>query len=213
MEDHALLTESLKLALRLQGFEVVEAVDVTHSSDEEVVAAALDFAPDIVLLDLYLGGGRMGTTLIAPLRELGARVLIVTSAQDPALLAECLEAGADGIFSKGQPFEDLVALLHDAAMGVTVTKPAMREELLAELRRVRSETRRIREPFEHLTESEQAVFRAIVEGRSADEIATHQHLSESTVRTHIRAILRKLGVNSQIAAVALARRAGWPFHE
>ena len=50
---------------------------------------------------------------------------------------------------------------------------------------------------------------AIVDGSTADEIAAREFVAVSTVRTHIRSILDKLGVNSQLAAVALARRSGW----
>ena len=210
IEDHPLLSQALQLALRLEGFEVVEVVDVTKRSDEEVIDAARTIGAEVALLDLFLGGGRMGTSLIGPLRALGARVLMLTSAQDGVLLAECLEAGADGIFAKHNPFDDLVGLLRDAATGVTVMQPAMREELLAELRRVRTASRELREPFERLTARQAAVLVAIIEGQAAEQIAARQNMSESTVRTHIRGILQKLGVNSQLAAVALARRAEWP---
>jgi DNA-binding NarL/FixJ family response regulator len=210
IDDHLILTESLKLAFQLEGFDEVGVVYVPPLTDAEVVQAVAALGPEVVLLDLHLGGRRLGTPLIGPLRDLGARVLILTSSEDEILLAECLEQGADGIFSKSRPFEDLMALLRDAAMGHTLMQPAMREELLAALRHTRAAGRGLKEPFERLTPKEAAVFAAIIEGQAADEISAHQYLSEATVRTHIRAILRKLGVNSQLAAVALARRAGWP---
>jgi DNA-binding NarL/FixJ family response regulator len=60
-----------------------------------------------------------------------------------------------------------------------------------------------------LTEREQVVLAELMEGHNAEEIAKAGYVSISTVRSQIRAILRKLGVNSQLAAVAIARRAGW----
>ena len=205
-----LLTESLKLAFQIEGFTEVGAVHVPPLTDAEVVEAVAAFDPEAVLLDLYLGGGRLGTELIGPLRNLGARVLMLTSSEDEILLAECVEHGAEGVFSKARPFEDLIALLRDAAMGHTLMQPGMREELLAGLRHSRAAGRVVSEPFERLTKREAAIFAAIIDGQAADEISAHQYLSESTVRTHIRAILRKLGVNSQhVARMRASSRCVW----
>jgi two-component system, NarL family, nitrate/nitrite response regulator NarL len=57
---------------------------------------------------------------------------------------------------------------------------------------------------------EAEVLRGLIEGRSVDELAQEAFVSIATVRSQVRAILRKLGVTSQLAAVGLARRAGWP---
>ena len=57
--------------------------------------------------------------------------------------------------------------------------------------------------------TEQEVLGLLVVGKSADEISAELFVSLATVRTHVRAILRKLGVNSQLAAVVLAQRSGW----
>jgi two-component system nitrate/nitrite response regulator NarL len=64
-------------------------------------------------------------------------------------------------------------------------------------------------PFEQLTVREHEVLLALTLGHSAEEIAEAHYVSITTVRSHIRSILTKLGVNSQLAAVALAVRAGW----
>ena len=63
--------------------------------------------------------------------------------------------------------------------------------------------------FDILTEREQVVLAELMEGHCAEEIANAAFVSISTVRSQIKAILHKLGVNSQLAAVAMARRAGW----
>ena len=63
--------------------------------------------------------------------------------------------------------------------------------------------------FDILTEREQVVLAELMEGHCADEIANAAFVSISTVRSQIKAIRNKLGVNSQLAAVAMARRAGW----
>jgi DNA-binding NarL/FixJ family response regulator len=65
------------------------------------------------------------------------------------------------------------------------------------------------EPFPRLSTREQAVLHELIDGRTAGEIAAEAFVSIATVRTQISAVLRKLGVHSQLAAVALARRAQW----
>jgi DNA-binding NarL/FixJ family response regulator len=124
-------------------------------------------------------------------------------------LAACLEAGADGVFDKSRPLDDLVAVLHDAALGRTVLRPEARDELLGELRRQRSEHEERLAPFRQLTSREEEVLKAICDGLSAEAIAAQQFVSVATVRSHIKSVLNKLGVNSQLAAVALVRRSGW----
>lgn len=103
----------------------------------------------------------------------------------------------------------LVDLEEHAGPG-SVVSPGLREELegLAE------ETRRLRsclsEPFEQLTSREKYVLARLVDGHHADAIAEEAVVSITTVRSQIRSILTKLEVTSQLEAVALARRAGWP---
>lgn len=213
VEDHAILTEALAAALRLEGFDELATLTGAALTVEQVVDEADRVKPDVVLLDLHLGEDRLGIPMIRPLVERGATVLMLTASKERELLAECLEAGASGLFDKAQPFDQLVEYVRDAAQGITVLKPMAREELLAELRTGRSRRLDRMAPFEQLTTREAEVLAALCDGRVAEEIAASQTLSVATVRSHIRAVLTKLGVNSQLAAVALARRAGWPEGE
>jgi DNA-binding NarL/FixJ family response regulator len=207
VDDHKVLTEALALALRMEGFENV-AVAGDLSSDG-VLEAAEKAKAEIVLLDLHLGGSGSGVALIAPLVAWGARVLILTAEQAPHLLAQCLEAGATGLFDKVQPFDHLAHLIRDAAEGRTVLEPAARDQLVGALRQHRTQETGRLQAFSRLTARENDVLRLLLDGRSADEIAAALSVSMSTVRGHIRLILQKLGVNSQLAAVVLAHRAGW----
>ena len=207
VDDHRVLTEALALALWLEGFEDVA---VAHDfTPQGVLDAAEKAKAEIVLLDLHLGGSASGVALIAPLVAWGARVLVLTAEQAPHLLAECLEAGATGLFDKVQPLDHLAHLIRDAAQGRTVLKPASRDQLVAALRQHRAQETVRLEAFSHLTPRENAVLRRLLDGSSADDIAAAQSVSISTVRGHIRLILQKLGVNSQLAAVVLAHRSGW----
>jgi two-component system, NarL family, nitrate/nitrite response regulator NarL len=211
IDDHAVMGHALAAALRLQGFEEARALHVHEGlADEEVIAevSACDGGA-VVLLDLHLGDERMATPMIAPMKDLGATVLVLTAERESGLLGECLEAGADGVFDKAQPFDQLVDTLHDAAQGLTVMSRGARADLLASLRSSRLDHRRRRAPFESLTSREQDVLRGLLEGHSAEEIAVAHTVALSTVRSHIKSLLRKLGVNSQLAAVALARESDW----
>lgn len=210
VEDHALLAESLAVALRLRDFPEIEICDPGALDVESVLGCVDRVKPDVVLLDVFLGDFGVSIPIIAPIVERGVTVLILTASQDRVVLGRCLEAGASGVFDKSQAFDELLTWVVDAALGRTTMRPSARDELLAELDDHRRGTGALRRSFDRLTDREREVLAAIVAGSNAEEIAASQHVAISTVRSHIRSILDKLGVNSQLAAVALARRAGWP---
>lgn len=208
VDDHELLAGTLALALRQEGIEVSVP---PASSPAAILDAARSLAPVLVLLDLDLGPPLGdGHGLVRPLLEAGAQVLVVTGVTDQGRLGACIEAGACGVVSKGAGFEGLVEAVRRAAAGERVMPEERRQTLLAAARaRRRDEAARLA-PFLALSRREQAVLAGLVAGQSAEVIAERAYVSLATVRSQIRAILLKLGVNSQLAAVALARDAGWP---
>lgn len=207
VEDHELLAQSLVLALRAEG---VPTETLKPQSVDQILKMAEEMRPGVVLLDLELGG-EIGDSipLIAPLEELGAQVMMVTGVTDRVRLAECLEAGATGLINKSTPFDQLVESVREVAELGSLVPPQQRHELLGELRRQRAADRERLAPFERLTSREQHVLGGLIEGKSAETIADDSFVSLATVRSQIRAILLKLEVNSQLAAVALARKNGW----
>ena len=80
---------------------------------------------------------------------------------------------------------------------------------MAELRCARAARSKDLAPFKTLTPRERAVLAALAQGQRAETIAAAAFLSEATVRSQIRGVLAKLGVNSQLEAVALAWTVGW----
>ena len=94
--------------------------------------------------------------------------------------------------------------IRDAAAGRTVTRPSERDAIVAEARRLRESEQTREDRLSSLTPRERHVLACLVEGCTAEEIAVGETISLTTVRTHIKAILRKLDVSSQLAAVALA---------
>lgn len=210
IEDHELLTQLLVLAFHEGGIEDVIVANQHELHVEAVMDLAERVRPDIVLLDLHLGRAGPGLGHVRHLVELGAAVLIMTASDDPGLLGECLDAGAAGIFSKADPFETLVQVVRDAARGDAVIGVGVRERLLGEVRQRRQAEQSAHQPFTGLTDRERVVLVALVRGETAEQIAVDEYVTVATVRSQIKSVLRKLGVNSQLHAVAMARNADWP---
>lgn len=209
VEDHELLAESLRLALTAEGMAVTVAR--TLAMDEILDSAAIE-NPDVVLLDLDLGQeGLDGSMLVEPLTVTGAQVVVVSASADQTRIAGCVESGAVGYVSKERPLDELLEAVRLTAAGGRILPEPARQDMLAELRQARALRRRELAPFEALTDREAYVLARVMEGLSATDIAKRSFVSEATVRTQIRAILGKLGVRSQIAAVAEARRVGWRY--
>ena len=114
-----------------------------------------------------------------------------------------------GWIGKDAFLDEVVATLERVLAGESLIGCTTREALLDELRIERAGRQRALSPFERLTQRERRVLAALVDGLSAEEIAETQFVALTTVRSQIRAVLQKLGVRSQLAAVAHANRVGW----
>ena len=207
IEDHELLAQSLQAALSAENIEVVR---VWSDDREKLLSEALVAAPGLLLLDFDLGPN-IGTALglIAPLKAGGFDVVMLTGVTDRLVLAECLEEGAIGIIDKSVSFDDLLDRVHTALDEGALMSRHEREELLSRLRLSRAAREREMRAFHELTTREREVLGALMQGKSADTIAEESVVSVATIRTQIRSILAKLGVNSQLAAVARAQEVRW----
>lgn len=209
VEDHALLAQTLGVALSAEGFDVTIA---DLASSETAVSTTTADERTLVLLDLDLGEAiGDGAALVPSFRKQGATVLVVSGVQDRIRVAAALEAGATGWVAKHAPFPELLDAVRAAARGHRVLDPALRHEMLKELWEHRAAQARARAPFELLTPRERTVLSELCRGKAVEVIAEDLVVSESTVRTQVRAILTKLEVHSQLAAVAKATSEGWPL--
>jgi len=121
VEDHALLAQSLVIALNAEGCPARMAELTDPANLLQQVRA---YRPGVVLLDLDLGALGDGVDLVQPLTELGARVLVVSGTTDRLRLAETVEKGAVGFLSKTVPFEQLLSTVLDVVAQRSVLSSA-----------------------------------------------------------------------------------------
>jgi DNA-binding NarL/FixJ family response regulator len=193
VDDHPVVRQGLRTFLDLQDDITV----VGESADgESCVADAERLRPDVILLDLRMPGGD-GVSALHGLRDNPARVLVVTSYTEPSAVLPAVRAGAAGYVYKDIDPPALAAAIRSVHAGHVLLHPDVVRLLAAE------DTR----PAE-LTARERDVLAELARGRSNREIARALRLSEKTVKTHVSAILGKLGVQDRTQAALHAVRTG-----
>jgi DNA-binding NarL/FixJ family response regulator len=207
IDPHVLLSHTLADVLTTSG---VIAEPVWADTSREITAEIEEFRPDIALVECDVPSPLgPADALVQAVTRLGVVAVVLTASTDHRTLGACLEAGAVGIVDKKQAsFADLIAAIHAATRRDGVLSMEA-QNVLSQLRRTRSDERWDRVSFELLTPRETDVLAFLCQGWSAAEIADHTYVSLATVRSHIRSILLKLGVRSQLAAAAKAYSTGW----
>jgi DNA-binding NarL/FixJ family response regulator len=203
VDDHRFLAQTLALALQEADFDAV-LIDPA----DDVVPRVRQWEASVVLLDLNLERELSGDDLIPALSSERA-VVVLTAENDHARWGDCLLAGAVGVLPKSSALEDIVWAVACAARGDAVIGDEQRVSWLRAADHRRAQTESALAPFRRLTPREEEVLAALVDGEAAVAIADRATVSEATVRSHIRSVLTKLEVRSQLQAVAKARRAGW----
>ena len=203
IDDHLLFAESLTFALRLQGVSRVLLTD-RHLEASQLTEQICRDDVAVVILDPPLAGDRIGADVIDACRAAGARVLVVTGSRHAELAADALLAGAEAVMNKARPFDELVRDLVDMIAGAAPRLPQRPTLRIALVQRAAQWA-----ALESLSPRESQVLGCLMDGRTVDEIAARASISVATVRSHVHAILAKLEVNSQLAAVAVAHRSGW----
>lgn len=197
VDDHPVVRQGLRTFLDLQDDITVvgEAADGAGC-----VAAARRLSPDVVLLDLRMPGSD-GVAALRGLRADGnpARVLVITSFPEPAAVLPAVRAGASGYVYKDVDPPALAAAIRAVHAGHVLLHPDV-ARLLAAGEAAPAGVR--------LTAREHQVLAEIAHGRSNREIARALALSEKTVKTHVSAILTKLGVQDRTQAALYAVRTG-----
>jgi len=197
-DDHRVVRDGLCYLLGQEpDVEVVgEAGDGRQAVD--VVAAT---RPDVLLLDLYMPGLDGHAVLAALHGEPRPAVVVLTSATDDEHLVRAMQAGATSYLLKTAPAEHVIAAIRDAADGTASLSPELLTRLTQALRRTPPP-----DPLQPLSPREREVLQLIARGRSNRQIARDLAIGEQTVKTHVRSILTKLGLQDRVQAAIFALR-------
>lgn len=193
VDDHPLMRRGISQLLELDSrFTVVAEA----SNGTEALAEAGRLSPDVILLDLHMKG-LSGLDTLKALRNEGvaARILVLTVSDARNDIYAMLDAGADGYLLKDSEPETLLQQIVAGAQGDNVYSSVVRDYLATRTGNS--------DPFQTLTERETDVLQQVARGLSNKEIASTLHISEETVKVHIRNLLRKLDVRSRVAATVL----------
>jgi len=205
-DDHRVVRDGLCYLLSQEpDVEVVgEAGDGRQTVD--VVAAT---RPDVLLLDLYMPEPD-GHAVLAALRDAPHRpaVVVLTSAPDADNLVRAVHAGATSYLLKTASAEDVIAAVRDAAAGTASLSSELLTRLTQALRRPPPP-----DPLQPLSPREREVLRLIARGHSNRQIARDLAIGEQTVKTHVRSILTKLGLQDRVQAAIFALRHQADRHE
>lgn len=196
VDDHPLMRRGIRQLLETDAqFNVVGEA----SGGAEAIALVNQLTPDIILLDLNMRG-LSGLDTLTLLRRDGvsARIIVLTVSDARSDVYAVMDAGADGYLLKDSEPEMLLAAIHDGAAGDGVFSAQVEAYL-----RQRLPGEKPHSPFTLLTERELDVLQEVARGLSNKQIASTLHISEETVKVHIRNLLRKLNVRSRVAATVL----------
>jgi DNA-binding NarL/FixJ family response regulator len=198
-EDHPLFRDAIReviarlFAVRSWDFVCLEATEAKELF--EIVGAHDDL--DLILLDLFMPGSN-GLADLVMLRECepGTPIVVISSLEDPSVVRRALACGAAGYVAKSAPKETMIEALQivlDGGIYIPVDAVA----------RPATDAAAAEEP---LTPRQIAVLALLAQGRSNKQIAREMDISDVTVKAHMTAILRKLGVTTRAEAIVAFQR-------
>ena len=193
VDDHPLMRRGVRQLLAL---DPRLAVIAEANNGTEALAKARRQEPDIILLDLNMKG-MSGLDTLKALRHEGisSRILVLTVSDARSDIFAMVDAGADGYLLKDSEPEILLGHILQASRGEKVFSEGVASYL--------DNRQHSADPLRQLTERERDVLQEVARGLSNKEIATILHISEETVKVHIRNLLRKLDVRSRVAATVM----------
>lgn len=205
-DDHPLFREAMShvILAELPGCRLTEAADL----DATLAAIASHSDLDLVLLDLHMPGVT-GLDGLARVREAAPdiAVLMISAAEDKQLVLRAIEVGAAGYITKSSPRERIGQALQQVLAGNVYLPP----DIIRGAPGNRAVTRGVEgHPtlsdalVRSLTERQRRVLERMALGESNKQIAWALNITETTVKTHVSAILGKLGVNNRVQAVLAA---------
>ncbi len=208
VDDHGIVRAGLRMLIEAHpGLNVVGEVD----NPDAALNVVARLQPDIILLDLDLGGTSSLDVLPGLLSNAPkARVILLTGARDPDDHLRAVQLGAMGVVLKEQAADVLVKAIEKVSNGEAWLDPALTARLLAGMSGGRAaqaanpETAKVAS----LTERERDVIALICEGLQNKNIGQRLFISETTVRHHLTSIFNKLGVENRLELVIYAYKHG-----
>jgi DNA-binding NarL/FixJ family response regulator len=179
------------------------------SSGRSAVQMVRDCNPDLVLMDVRmpdLDGITATREVLASSPEV--KVVILTTFEQQDYIFGALNAGASGFLLKRTRPEELLAAIHTVAAGDSLLSPSVTRIVLERMAHQPAPGVDPGEALDELTPREREVFELMARGLSNAEIASALVIEESTVKTHVKRILMKLGLRDRIQAVILAYETG-----
>ncbi|MBT00656.1 MAG: DNA-binding response regulator [Oceanospirillaceae bacterium] len=203
-DDHPLFRAALKQAVSqaVPGVTILEAD--TLAAVQECVDSHGD--ADLVLLDIHMPGAQ-GFSGLVFLRgqHPGIPVVVVSGSEEPQVMKRALDYGASGFIPKSAPLE----IISEAITAVLQGEEWLPQEISENLDDiVTEEDQQFAAALASLTPQQFRVLTMLTEGLLNKQIAYELSVSEATIKAHVTAILRKLGVHSRTQAVIAAQRLG-----
>jgi DNA-binding NarL/FixJ family response regulator len=201
VDDHPLTRDGLAALLAGNGFEIVGEA----GSGLEAIERARELQPDVVLLDLSMPD-LDGLSALPLLRTAApdCEVVVLTASGDEANLLAAIRGGAAGYLLKTEPPERLVDFLHSAARGEAALSGSVARRLLDQVRNGKATDAGVPESVARkLSARELEVLLLLDDHLGTDQIAQRLFISEHTVRSHVKSLLRKLNVSSRREALEL----------
>jgi DNA-binding NarL/FixJ family response regulator len=208
VDDHPLTREALSSLLGAHGFDVIGCA----SDGEQAIVEAARLRPDLVLLDLSMPG-LDGLGALPRLREAApeSEVVVLTASGTEENLLAAIRAGAAGYLLKTEPPERIAAFLDGVNNGEAALSGSIARRLLEQVREGGGRDSGVPAAIaSSVSARELEVLLLLDEHLGTDEIAKRLFISEHTVRSHVKSMLRKLGVSSRREALeqlAVARAA------
>ncbi|WP_457796186.1 response regulator [Methylocystis sp. S23] len=210
VEDQTVIRKALAALLALEAdIDVVAAV----ADGQQAVAAALAYAPHVVLMDVKMprmDGVAATRAILAKAPQ--TRIVMLTTFDTDDLVFDAISAGAQGYLLKDAEESEILDAIRSVAGGEPRLSPAVAAKIMAEFRRIKALPKPAApaslEGEEPLTEREKDVLAHVAAGKGNREIAKEMGLAEGTVKNHVSTILAKLHLRSrtELAIRALSER-------
>lgn len=199
VDDHPLLRKGLRQLLELEDDLnlIAEA-----SSGQEALDLITDDEPDLIVLDLNMQGmDGIETLKTMRARGISSRIVMLTVSDHDEDVVAAITNGADGFLLKDMEPEEIIAKMHQAALGKMVISDRLAEVLASALRRPEKNTNNI---VDSLTVRELEILKLIAKGLSNKLIARELNISDSTVKVHVKHVLKKMNLRSRVEAAVWA---------